>query len=230
METVGLYQKFLRELWQLIQDIALPVAVVCLVLLGIAASLFAAYFLGHLVKPLITNKKRLNGIRWGCIILTGLVILDVHVTLYYYHRFLISHFLFCWLIVYFWVSYAFLRETLSVEVDRLMSFRTDDYLAYLESLQVGDKVTMFNLNKDSLQKLYPLEFEKPYSFERGWEIVDKKELGFALKKDESIYRFDFDPLEDYNGNDWIIFPETSYHLFLVELHKERRYEIRWFHP
>ncbi|MDW5556067.1 hypothetical protein RFX64_00155 [Streptococcus mutans] len=95
-----------------------------------------------------------------------------------------------------------------------MKFRNAEYLNYLETLKIGDEVTVLYIENRKHS------FFKDYYLTRA-RIIGKEALVFTLKSDSHCYTFD--PCLDYGTEDekYFIFPDTSYNLFLLEIYKSK---------
>lgn len=216
MKTIEVYQEFLRDTWQFVQKIATPAAIGCLVVLGIGALFLASYFLSKVLEIYITSEKRFEVLSNSVFIAIFLGLFDVGVVYYYGHVFLISLCLFYLLVLLYFIAYYWLEKTLYRKLDVLLDFRNPQYLEYLKTLKVGDEVTVLYRKKPPF---FVGELKNYYLKEAI--VIEKKNFSFLLGGDAGS--FSFDPYVDYRSEDeeYFIFPNTSYNLFLFELCKEK---------
>ncbi|MGT2751296.1 hypothetical protein ACVRXF_10440 [Streptococcus orisasini] len=210
MKTIEIYQRLLTDIGQL----AAPVGIGCLIALGIGMLLLVSYGFSKVLEVYVTTKKRFEVLSCSVFVLVILGLLDLLIVYCYSHSFLVSHSLFYLLILLYFMAFYQLDKRLYRKVDILLNFDSSDYLKYLETLKVGDEVTVLFKRKTSVWG---------YHFDKA-RIIDKEGFSFVLVS--GTRKFTFDPYVDYGaekGNELLfIFPDTSYNLFLFELYKENR--------
>lgn len=220
MKTLEVYQKFFTDIWQLLQKMADPIGIGCLVFLLVGVMILISYGFSTILELYITTKQRFDMLVYSVFAFVFLGLLDLLIVYCYSHGFLASHYLFYACILLYFMAFYLLNVCLNRKVDTLMKFRNAEYLNYLETLKNGDEVTVLYIENRKHS------FFKDYYLTRA-RIIGKEALVFTLKSDSHCYTFD--PCLDYGTEDekYFIFPDTSYNLFLLEIYKSKTRVEKW---